>query len=418
MLWLANNSSLLKAQTPTTFTANNAQITDTLISGGVIEAHSIHASDSIIGSDVIVAEQNLDVHGNLNLNGNLKITSLGGGNKFKPLFVTTSGNIVNSLETEPGWLDPSVNNSCNPYSVPWRIGGNTIANSGYTDISAGTCDNFDFILKANNSKRVWIKPDGKIGFGTVLPSQKYHFADGNILLDGPNDPAGNNIKLKIVGAANNQGLNVETTHSTPFNYNTLLRVNLNFTKAFSVLNTASNQAGNETFLIWGDGKTNIGYQPGSLNNAKLNINVNGGEAFNIYDQLTNHVNITFMSDGKAYFGSKRIQANHIHANSDFQFHGKLACKELVVIDPVKWADFVFDTTYCLKPLKEVESFYLKNKHLEGVPSEKQVKENGINASEMFAILLQKIEELTIYTAEQDKEIRLLKKEIKQLKKHE
>jgi hypothetical protein len=117
-------------------------------------------------------------------------------------------------------------------------------------------------------------------------------------------------------------------------------------------------------------------------------------------------------DGRAYFGINRIKTNHPHANCQYQFDGKIGCKELVVIDPTKWADFVFDKNYKLLPLSEVEKFYKKNNHLPSVPNEKEVKEKGINTAEMDAILLQKIEELTLYIVEQQKEINELKKLIK------
>ena len=75
-----------------------------------------------------------------------------------------------------------------------------------------------------------------------------------------------------------------------------------------------------------------------------------------------------------------------------------------------WADYVFQNDYTLKPLHEVEQFIKENKHLPEVPSEKEVKENGNNLGKMDAVLLQKIEELTLYLIEQNKSIEQLKKE--------
>ena len=49
----------------------------------------------------------------------------------------------------------------------------------------------------------------------------------------------------------------------------------------------------------------------------------------------------------------------------------------------------------------------KNKHLPGIPSEEEVKENGINLGEMNALLLKKIEELTLYIIKQEKRITAL-----------
>lgn len=74
-----------------------------------------------------------------------------------------------------------------------------------------------------------------------------------------------------------------------------------------------------------------------------------------------------------------------------------------------WADYVFEPTFKLKSLKEVEQFIKVNKHLPDVPSTSDVKKNGIDLAETQALLLQKIEELTLYVIQQQKEIEKLKK---------
>jgi hypothetical protein len=81
-------------------------------------------------------------------------------------------------------------------------------------------------------------------------------------------------------------------------------------------------------------------------------------------------------------------------------------------DPSNWADFVFDESYELRPLKEVESYISKHKHLPEIPSTKDVHENGIDLAEIDAKLLQKIEELTLYVIQQQKEIEGLRQRIK------
>jgi len=114
--------------------------------------------------------------------------------------------------------------------------------------------------------------------------------------------------------------------------------------------------------------------------------------------------VLIQADGRFFFGKKRIAADHPHANSYFQVDGKLACQELVVVDPNKWADFVFYPNYQLMPLTEVEQFYKGNKHLPDVPSEEEIKNRGLNVAEIDAILLQKIEELTLYVVDLNKKI--------------
>lgn len=87
----------------------------------------------------------------------------------------------------------------------------------------------------------------------------------------------------------------------------------------------------------------------------------------------------------------------------------------VKVDQATWADYVFSPTYHLPSLKEVEEYIKQHKHLPDVPSEKEVQSNGIDLSENQAILLKKIEELTLYVIQQQKEIEQLKSEQNKLK---
>lgn len=79
-----------------------------------------------------------------------------------------------------------------------------------------------------------------------------------------------------------------------------------------------------------------------------------------------------------------------------------------------WADYVFNKDYDLKPLAEVEKFITKNGHLPNVHSAAQVKEDGIALGEMAKIQQEKIEELTLYLIQQNKEIEALKTQMKSL----
>ena len=79
-----------------------------------------------------------------------------------------------------------------------------------------------------------------------------------------------------------------------------------------------------------------------------------------------------------------------------------------------WSDFVFGDKYYLMSILDVEKYIKEKKHLPGVPSEKEVLADGINVTEMFAIHMQKIEELTLYTIEQEKKIQKLETMVKEL----
>ena len=62
----------------------------------------------------------------------------------------------------------------------------------------------------------------------------------------------------------------------------------------------------------------------------------------------------------------------------------------------------------------MEAFINTNSHLPGVPSAQQVETNGQDIGEMNRILLQKMEEMTLYIINQDKKMKALEKKIEQL----
>lgn len=90
-------------------------------------------------------------------------------------------------------------------------------------------------------------------------------------------------------------------------------------------------------------------------------------------------------------------------------NGNIRAKEIKV--ETDWSDFVFEEDYNLPTLQEVERHIEVNGHLQDIPSAKEVAENGIFLGEMDSKLLQKIEELMLYTIKQNKEILELKKKL-------
>ncbi|SIN90218.1 hypothetical protein [Chitinophaga niabensis] len=81
----------------------------------------------------------------------------------------------------------------------------------------------------------------------------------------------------------------------------------------------------------------------------------------------------------------------------------------VKVTQESWADFVFDATYKLPSVYETEQHILQYKRLPGIPSEAEVKENGVDVGEMNKLLLQKVEEQMLYIIELRKEVDALKK---------
>ena len=94
---------------------------------------------------------------------------------------------------------------------------------------------------------------------------------------------------------------------------------------------------------------------------------------------------------------------------------RLSVKGAIRADRVKvyttWADFVFEENYILPTLEEVEKHIQKNGHLKDIPSAKDVENNGIELGEMNKKLLQKVEELTLYLIEMNKDLKDLKEQL-------
>ncbi len=96
--------------------------------------------------------------------------------------------------------------------------------------------------------------------------------------------------------------------------------------------------------------------------------------------------------------------------------GSIVAERIYCKLQANWPDFVFADKYKLISLDDVECFINENQHLPGVPSASKVKaDDGINVGEMNAVLLQKIEELTLYLIEQNKKIAVMQQEINSLK---
>jgi hypothetical protein len=102
------------------------------------------------------------------------------------------------------------------------------------------------------------------------------------------------------------------------------------------------------------------------------------------------------------------------ANYRLAVDGTVHTRE-VKVNLVGWADYVFAKDYTLPTLEEVEKHIKEKGHLINIPSAVEVEANGIELGDMNRLLLEKIEELTLYTLEQQKTIQYLINEINLLK---
>lgn len=94
-------------------------------------------------------------------------------------------------------------------------------------------------------------------------------------------------------------------------------------------------------------------------------------------------------------------------------NGSIRAKELVV--ETNWSDFVFEPGYKLPTLDEVETHIAEHGHLPGVPSAVSIQENGLPVAATQALLMQKVEELTLYMLEMKRENETLRGELDSLR---
>jgi hypothetical protein len=208
-----------------------------------------------------------------------------------------------------------------------------------------------------DSYNLYVNPKyTNVGIGTTKPVQQLHVQGGNILIS-PN-------ALEAPGSRNGSLL---------------------FSDGVSARNTLG-EWGIEYY------SNNMDYESNGLNFWKPYSSGSGGAN-----------NILFLrNDGNIGIGTQQTH------NYKLAVNGKILCTELKVQLEKEWGDYVFDKSYKLRPLHEVEKYITENKHLPEVPSAEEVKANGLNMGEMNTLLMKKVEELTLYIISQQKQIDELK----------
>ncbi len=167
--------------------------------------------------------------------------------------------------------------------------------------------------------------------------------------------------------------------------------------------TTSSAADANIFLR--TGSTKYAWMIGAQNNAN--------NVFEITPSTTTGGS-TFNTPALSVLQSGNVGIGIISPSEKLSVNGNISAKKIIATQ-TGWSDYVFNDDYKLRSLKEVESFIKKNKHLPEVPSAKEVEEKGISVGDNQALLLKKIEELTLYMIELKKETLALKKESRSLK---
>lgn len=328
------------------------------------------------------------------------------------------------------------------YNSSGNVGINTTSPTQKLDIDGnirlrnnatiGTWSSNSLTFNTNSAARMVILADGKVGVGTK-PATMFHVA-GDVTISTLANPGLNKIvapdatgKLILVSAealADNLGNHTATQslnmgsfcihNNAKGDKNTRddgseYCVGLKFDEDNSMILETGKQASfsvvasnNSTSELWVTNWTSGGY------GLKLNAdNKTGG----IYRDNNNPGVVLG-------FNNTKVGVNVIPpADGQYSFYvkGGILAEEVKVMLQSNWPDYVFKPDYQLPSLPQVESFIQNNGHLPGMPNAQSVKTDGINLGEMNAVLLKKIEELTLYMIDLQKNNEQISSEIENLK---
>lgn len=170
------------------------------------------------------------------------------------------------------------------------------------------------------------------------------------------------------------------------------------------------------YEIWGNSKTAFGYFSTELRIAKEGTITTTTHSTPISVTDTGQQDVTTKGDWYFPVGTVNIGHTDYVAGHALSVKGSILSEEVVVKTYTTWPDYVFEESYPLTPLRDLETYLKVNKHLPGIPDAKTVEEEGVKLGEMNAKLLEKVEELTLYIIQQQKLIEQQNKKMEEQEK--
>jgi hypothetical protein len=245
----------------------------------------------------------------------------------------------------------------------------------------------------------WLLTPGNVGIGVTGAA-----LTGDIMVSDPTGAA--SLILNTTATPTGAGTYTLGQYDMRFNgttgtasfYRNVLRKNL-VSGNIEMLQTLRNSAGATLNFLWVD-----------LNSTEFEMQSGIGNA-----TFKNNGNVYFYNGATAGSGSVGIGVTSIEAGVKLAIAGKVTCKEIEV-KLTGFPDYVFASDYKLRSLYDVENFINLNKHLPDVPSAAEITSKGMNVGDMNATLMQKVEELTLYMINLQKENDALKARVSNLEK--
>ena len=247
-----------------------------------------------------------------------------------------------------------------------------------------------FISKSSGSGAT-----GRVGIGNVTdPQAKLHIKADNseyaeILLDGAVSSVYFKDKNNSISVSGSQMIFAAPKYT--------------FTNAGITLGkNATTQSPEISF--GGANKISVGTDSNAMNFTA------GGFSFTTGNAMSFSASSYSFTTGKVGIGCENTVEGYALA-----VNGGVVSTRVSVMDVDAWPDYVFGSDYERMSLYELEEYIGLNHHLPEVPSAEEVAEQGIDLGEMNALLLQKVEELTLHVIELQKQIDAQQNEINELK---
>ena len=265
---------------------------------------------------------------------------------------------------------------------------------------------------------------------TLYDADKFQFMGGKVAIGSSNPveklDVNGNLMLRNSSNVGNAGASIHFTSYETANLGPKIRSALEFasgTASRSKLILSSYWNGYKDELTLMNGNVGVGLTtPGqnmqiSTGNLDVAGNIRLGGTHIITNNPNNHLVLDAGPGGLIAFRNTTVLGNPtnykdlmvVTSTGNVVVYGKLEAKEVKISNsPV--ADFVFEPDYQLMPLSDVEERINTDKHLPGIPSAKEIEANGVSVGDMQAKQLQKIEELTLYMIEMNKQLSALQQE--------
>jgi len=140
---------------------------------------------------------------------------------------------------------------------------------------------------------------------------------------------------------------------------------------------------------------------------------NGGGV--IYGDIFGNINFAPIAD--VGYTTQTLTDATVKSKIAFQISASgLVRAKQIKVETANWPDFVFNKSYKLQSLNSLALYIDKNHHLPELPAAKAIEAEGLDLGEMNKLLLKKVEELTLYLIEKDKEVKELKQRQQKLEK--